>query len=49
VDPPADFPVAADANGFVRCLPHLHGTDGFTAIRLRRLSRGGPSTTSHAP
>jgi 16S rRNA (cytosine967-C5)-methyltransferase len=36
VDPPADFPVAPDAGGFVRCLPHLHGTDGFTAIRLRR-------------
>ena len=35
-DTPADFPVAPDAGGFVRCLPHLHGTDGFTAIRLRR-------------
>ena len=39
VDPPAEFPVAPDAAGFVRCLPHVHGTDGFTAIRLRR--RGG--------
>jgi 16S rRNA (cytosine967-C5)-methyltransferase len=36
VDPPAAFPVAPDAAGFVRCLPHRHGTDGFTAIRFRR-------------
>jgi 16S rRNA (cytosine967-C5)-methyltransferase len=36
VDTPEDFPVAPDASGFVRCLPHRHGTDGFTAIRLRR-------------
>lgn len=36
VDPPADCPVAPDAGGFVRCLPHVHGTDGFTAIRFRR-------------
>jgi 16S rRNA (cytosine967-C5)-methyltransferase len=39
VDPPAGFPLAPDPEGFVRCLPHRHGTDGFTAIRLRR--RGG--------
>ena len=38
VDTPADFPVAPDRHGFVRCLPHVHGTDGFTAIRLRRQS-----------
>jgi 16S rRNA (cytosine967-C5)-methyltransferase len=36
VDAPADAPVAPDAAGFVRCLPHRHDTDGFTAIRLRR-------------
>jgi len=36
VDAPADFPVAPDGRGFLRCLPHVHGTDGFTAIRLRR-------------
>jgi 16S rRNA (cytosine967-C5)-methyltransferase len=36
VDAPAGFPVAPDAEGFVRCLPHRHATDGFTAIRLRR-------------
>jgi len=35
-DTPREFPVAPDPGGFVRCLPHLHGTDGFTAIRLRR-------------
>jgi 16S rRNA (cytosine967-C5)-methyltransferase len=38
VDTPADFVIHPDAAGFVRCLPHVHGTDGFTAIRLRRLS-----------
>ena len=36
VDVPAACPVTPDAAGFVRCLPHRHGTDGFTAIRLRR-------------
>jgi 16S rRNA (cytosine967-C5)-methyltransferase len=36
VEPPAGSPVAPDAEGFVRCLPHRHGTDGFTAIRFRR-------------
>jgi 16S rRNA (cytosine967-C5)-methyltransferase len=30
------FPVPPDAEGFVRLFPHRHGTDGFTAIRLRR-------------
>jgi 16S rRNA (cytosine967-C5)-methyltransferase len=35
-DSPRDFPVTPDAAGFVRCLPHRLGTDGFTAIRLRR-------------
>jgi 16S rRNA (cytosine967-C5)-methyltransferase len=36
VDAPTGAAVAPDAAGFVRCLPHRHGTDGFTAIRLRR-------------
>jgi 16S rRNA (cytosine967-C5)-methyltransferase len=36
VDPPVAWPVGPDAAGFVRCLPHRHGTDGFTAIRFRR-------------
>jgi 16S rRNA (cytosine967-C5)-methyltransferase len=30
-----EFPVAPGPEGFVRCWPHVHGTDGFTAIRLR--------------
>ncbi len=37
VDPPEGFPVALDAAGYLRLFPHVHGTDGFTAIRLRRL------------
>ena len=36
VDPPADFPLPLDTDGFLRCLPHRHATDGFTAVRLRR-------------
>ena len=36
VDGPPGFPIAADADGFIRSLPHVHGTDGFTAIRLAR-------------
>ncbi len=36
VDPPSTFPIALDARGILRCLPHRHGTDGFTAVRLRR-------------
>jgi 16S rRNA (cytosine967-C5)-methyltransferase len=36
VDTPADFPVRPDGGGFVRLLPHVHGTDGFTGIRLIR-------------
>jgi 16S rRNA (cytosine967-C5)-methyltransferase len=36
VDSPVDFPVEPGADGFIRCLPHVHGTDGFTAIRLQR-------------
>ena len=35
-DPPAAFPLPLDADGALRCLPHRHGTDGFTAIRFRR-------------
>ena len=36
IDAPAESPIAPDDDGFIRCLPHVHGTDGFTAIRLRR-------------
>jgi 16S rRNA (cytosine967-C5)-methyltransferase len=39
-DPPTAFPLPLDA-GRLRCLPHRHGTDGFTAFRLRRTG-GGP-------
>jgi 16S rRNA (cytosine967-C5)-methyltransferase len=35
-EPPASFPLELDARGVLRCLPHRHGTDGFTAIRLGR-------------
>jgi 16S rRNA (cytosine967-C5)-methyltransferase len=35
-DPPDDFPLALGTDGVLRCLPHRHGTDGFTAVRLRR-------------
>ena len=28
-----------DAGGVIRCLPHVHGTDGFTAVRLMRRPR----------
>jgi 16S rRNA C967 or C1407 C5-methylase (RsmB/RsmF family) len=31
--------VAPDAEGVIRCLPHIHGTDGFTAVRLARRAR----------
>ena len=39
VDPPAAFPVPPGPDGVIRCLPHVHGTDGFTAVRLIRLPR----------
>ena len=38
IDPPADFPLALAADGFLRCRPHQHGTDGFTAVRFRRIT-----------
>ena len=41
VDPPETFPVAPDAGGVVRCLPHVQGTDGFTAVRLARVGSLG--------
>lgn len=35
--PPPGFPAACtDGRGVLRTLPHRHGTDGFTAVRLRR-------------
>jgi 16S rRNA (cytosine967-C5)-methyltransferase len=36
LDPPAEFPLPLDERGVLRCLPHRHGTDGFTAVRFRR-------------
>jgi 16S rRNA (cytosine967-C5)-methyltransferase len=35
-DTRVESPIALDASGVLRCLPHRHGTDGFTAARLRR-------------
>jgi 16S rRNA (cytosine967-C5)-methyltransferase len=35
-DPPTAFPIPL-ADGTLRCLPHRHGTDGFTAVRFRRI------------
>jgi 16S rRNA (cytosine967-C5)-methyltransferase len=35
-DPPVAFPIALDSSGTLRSTPSDHGTDGFTAIRLRR-------------
>jgi 16S rRNA (cytosine967-C5)-methyltransferase len=40
IDAPAEFPVAPDPSGMVRLFPHRHGTDAFTAVRLRRRGRG---------
>jgi len=36
VDPPASFPLPLDDDGVLRCRPDRHGTDAFTAVRLRR-------------
>jgi 16S rRNA (cytosine967-C5)-methyltransferase len=36
LDPPSSFPIPLGADGFLRTLPHVHGTDGFTAVRIRR-------------
>jgi 16S rRNA (cytosine967-C5)-methyltransferase len=36
VDPPTEFPLPLDADGFLRTRPDRHGIDGFTAVRLRR-------------
>jgi len=37
VDPPDSFPLPLDPDGVLRCRPHHHGTDGFTAVRFRRV------------
>jgi len=41
VDPPSTFPLPLDDDGVLRCRPHRHGTDGFTAIRFRRVAPDG--------
>ena len=38
----AEFPIPFEPPGVLRCLPHKHGTDGFTAFRLTRT--GNPPT-----
>lgn len=38
LDPPSAFPLPL-TDGVLRCLPHRHGTDGFTAMRFRRIGR----------
>ena len=44
-DPPGQFPLPLDADGWLRCLPHRHGTDGFSAIRFRRAELRGITTS----
>lgn len=34
--PPENFAIEPEPSGVLRCLPHRHGTDGFTAFRLRK-------------
>jgi 16S rRNA (cytosine967-C5)-methyltransferase len=48
-EPPAGFPVKADARGLIRLLPDRHGTDGFTAVRLRRACLAPAPRLSSAP
>jgi len=36
LDPPTTLALPLDAS-VLRCLPHRHGTDGFTAVRFRRI------------
>jgi 16S rRNA (cytosine967-C5)-methyltransferase len=45
-DPPADSPILPDHAGALRSTPSVHGTDGFTAIRLRRHLRRRPEHAS---
>ena len=36
LDPPVEFPLPLDGDGYLRTRPDRHGTDAFTAVRLRR-------------
>jgi 16S rRNA (cytosine967-C5)-methyltransferase len=40
LDPPAEFPLALDGDGYLRTRPDRHGADAFTAVRLRRAGAG---------
>jgi len=40
-DAPGAFPLPLGADGWLRCLPHRHGTDGFSAVRFRRSEVSG--------
>jgi len=40
-DAPVAFPLPLGADGWLRCLPHRHGTDGFSAVRFRRSEVSG--------
>jgi 16S rRNA (cytosine967-C5)-methyltransferase len=36
IDAPDKFPLPLDPDGWLRCRPDRHGTDGFTAVRFHR-------------
>jgi 16S rRNA (cytosine967-C5)-methyltransferase len=36
IDPPGKFPLPLDPDGWLRCRPDRHGTDGFAAVRFHR-------------
>jgi 16S rRNA (cytosine967-C5)-methyltransferase len=36
IDPPDQFVLPLDPDGWLRCRPDRHGTDGFAAVRFRR-------------
>jgi 16S rRNA (cytosine967-C5)-methyltransferase len=36
IDPPDKFPLPLEADGWLRCRPDRHGTDGFAAVRFHR-------------
>jgi 16S rRNA (cytosine967-C5)-methyltransferase len=49
VDAPASFPLALEADGHLRCLPHRHGTDGFSAVRFERVARTAAVAAKASP
>jgi 16S rRNA (cytosine967-C5)-methyltransferase len=36
IDPPDKFVLPLDPDGWLRCRPDRHGTDGFAAVRFHR-------------